>query len=108
MKNKFNPDQLRQFRLSRGLNQTEFAKFFGVSQEAISMYESGLREIPQHLIDVIKSFPPSDIDTAAEKYSFEKTSKPLNRCDMKTLIYEAFEAGAIWQRDQKESSTNEK
>lgn len=45
--------KLKEIRLSKGLNQETLANFLGVSQQAISAYESGKRKLsPEQIVQV--------------------------------------------------------
>jgi transcriptional regulator with XRE-family HTH domain len=43
------PEQLKQFRKSRGWSQKRLADELGVIQQAISKWEAGKREIPKYI-----------------------------------------------------------
>lgn len=61
MKNMLNPEMLVLGRESRGLNQTELSRRTGISQAAISKYESGVVEVPEDRIQVVADalgYPP--------------------------------------------------
>jgi len=48
------PEELREFRLARGWNQTELARRIGVSSAAVSLWEAGRRAIPQPVALALK------------------------------------------------------
>lgn len=45
--------KIRQFRQDNGINQQEFAKEVGCTQELISMIENGKRSISEELMDIM-------------------------------------------------------
>lgn len=49
-------NRLRELRLDKGLTQASIAKGFGVTQQAISLYEQGRREMKLETLKKIADF----------------------------------------------------
>ena len=49
-------NRLKELRLEKGLSQTQLADIFNISQQAVSHYEKGLRDMDYKLITSMSSF----------------------------------------------------
>ena len=97
-------EDFKKFRKSKKLNQLEFAKFFGVTQAAISQYESGERLITEEIIKVVKAFPPMNKESAARKYQEGLEDDWFDRETPASKVEESFIAGVDWANANRDAS----
>jgi Zn-dependent peptidase ImmA (M78 family)/DNA-binding XRE family transcriptional regulator len=88
---RFQPERLRQARLSQGLNKTELAVLLNVSQQMVSKYESG-KSIP--------SEPVFDLLIKKMNFPLGFFFKPIVSTDLsRTVFYRKQSAATLKQRD---------
>ena len=80
-----NPEQLREFRLSRGLSKIELASIVEVSPTSLFLYESGQQPIPKDLMQKIINLAPDAAITPSELREL-RLSLGLSQADLADFL----------------------
>ena len=82
-------DKLKELRLSNNYNQSDIALILGIRQEQYSKYESGIRELPLHLLVrlcmVYKTSSDYILGLSPKAHMFERSNIKEGSCKIKHL-----------------------
>jgi transcriptional regulator with XRE-family HTH domain len=81
-------DRLRLLRTSQGLSQSELAKFLGISESSVNMYERGEREPGLETLEAIGDFFNVDMDYLHGRTDVKNRYVVFNRQVLPSLPYE--------------------
>ena len=65
-------DILKELRRGKGLTQADVAKYFGISQSAYSLYETGARRMPIAMLDALADLLDTSTDYILGRTSISK------------------------------------
>lgn len=84
----------KELRQRSGMNQTEFANYFGIPRRTVQNWEGGQRQCPEYLLDLMKY--KLNHKEAHGRWEFIREPNTVDGCGNPVYYARCTECGFVW------------